>query len=306
MTTRGRFAVSGLGASFLIAAVVAYVLVLLTGDGWLLAIAAISGALPLVDLAWACRAGTVVLTRPSRAVAGQPTPVRCARVGQPAVETDLVATLFGAGGAVRARVHAGCDALVTFLPAGDRGPMPQLRWIADTYGPLGLTARRRHHLDVTPILVHPAAADPLPLLVTAAAAGEGRNTGTDPGSVAAGVRIFRTGDAARSVHWRSTARRGVPVVRADTCELGRSLVVAAGTFTPADEPGLARVAATALQAHAQGIAVTLLSTADRCTPGTAAGILDWFAELRPGATPQVPPGPVLWVTGRPHPPGGTP
>jgi uncharacterized protein (DUF58 family) len=305
MTTRGRFAVSGTGAACLVAAMVAYLLVLATGDGWLLSVVAAGLTLPLVDLAFACRAGGLTLRLPTRAVAGQTVPVRVERTGRWAPETDLVATLFPPSGAVRARVHAGCDATVTAVPAGDRGPLPPLRWMADTYGPLGLTARRRHGTHGTAVLVHPAPADPLPAVLGGLAPGGSAVARSGEEQIPAGVRAFRPGDGARTVHWRSTARRSIPIVRSHTAEQGRGLVVAAGRIANADEEQLARVAATVLAAQARGVPVSLLSGGGVARPATATAALDWFALLTSGSPPHVPAGPVLWVGtgGRPTRPG---
>jgi uncharacterized protein (DUF58 family) len=289
MTTRGRLALSGTGAACWVAAMVAYLLVLLTGDGWLLAVSAAGLALPLVDLGIACRAGGLRLRRPTRAVAGDPTPVRVERTGRRSVETDLVLTLFPQGSPPhRARVHAGCDAAVTTYAASGRGPMPPLRWMADTYGPMGLAARRRHGLDESPVLVHPARAEPVPVALTTAGVGAGGEARHGAGEEPAGVRAFRPGDGPRAVHWRSTARRATPVVLERAVEQAQGLVVAVGRFAAADEPALARAAATVVRCLDRGIPVRLVSAAGEACPLAAPDALDWFALLEPGAAPAEP------------------
>lgn len=295
MTTRGRFALSPSGAACWVAAVSAYLLVLLTGDGWLLAVVAVGLGLPLVDLCFACRAGGLRLLRETRAVAGQQTTVRLERTGRGGVETDLVATVFPPTGAVREQLPAGCDIAALRCPAGTRGPLPLLRWMADTYGPLGLAARRRHGVDTTPGLVHPPPAEPLPFALSIAPSDGGRELRPEAGAVLAGVRSYRTGDSARAVHWRSTARRGVPVVREWSAESGHGLVVAGGWFGPEAEPRLAQVAATVVQVLERGGDITLLDAGTQVRPAAVGEALDWFARLTPAAALAVPAGPVLWV-----------
>ncbi len=302
MTSRGRFALSGLGAACWVSAMVAYLMTLLSGDGWLLAVVAVAFVMPLVDLGFACVAGGLKLHRQTRAVAGLPTAVRLERTGRPRCEGDLVLTVFPPGGPVRGRVPAGADEAVLAHPAGGRGPMAPLRWMADTYGPLGLAARRRHGLDAAAGLVRPARAEPVAAALGGAVAGERRpdpyhGTGPDP----AGVRGWRPGDSAHAVHWRSTARRAVPVVREWTREHGRGLVVVAGRFGPAQEPAIARAAATAAACLARGVPVTLVAAAGTTRPATVEEALDWFALLASAPAPRTPDGPVLWISADPPP-----
>lgn len=292
MTTRGRFALSQAGAACWCAAVVAYLLVLLTGDGWLLAVVAAGLTLPLVDLGFACRADVLRGEREPRAVAGQQATVRLARSRRGGPESDLVATVFPPAGAVRAQVDAGADTAVLRYPAGARGAMPALRWMTDAYGPLGLAARRRHGVDETRGLVHPASAEPLTAPFGGAPPGDGATLRLAMGGVLAGVRGYRTGDSARAVHWRSTARRGVPVVREWSAESGRGLVVAAGRFGPETETRLAQVAATTVAALERGVPVTLVGSGAPVCPVGAGEALDWFALLVGATTAAAPAGPV--------------
>jgi uncharacterized protein (DUF58 family) len=298
VTDRGRFALSQLGAACWVAAVVAYLLSLLTGDGWLLAVTAVGLILPLVDLVFACRGGSLELRRPTRAVAGEPTPVRVQRHGGSGPEGDLVATLLIPGNPVRTRVHAGCDAAVVSYVAAGRGPLPGVRWIADTYGPLGLAARRRHRLEETPVLAYPPRAEPLTVRLTAAGAGSLGEARSGTGPEPSGVRAFRPGDGPRSVHWRSTARRGIPIVRDTATEQAEGLLVAAGRLLAADEPRLARVAATAAGCVTSGIPVRLVNAAGELQPATVTEALDWFALLESGPSPRDVDG-ALWVGGAP-------
>lgn len=305
MTSRGRFAISPLGAGAWLAALVSYALTLLTGDGWLLAVTAAGFTLPLVDLWFGCRAGTVRLVRPTRAVSGARTAVRLERVGASAVAGDLVATLSTPGGSVVGRLPAGSEVTTVSHDAGPRGPMPPLAWIADTYGPLGLAARRRHLVDTTPVLVRPAPADPVSLDAgDEAVAGAGAAARPGPGLTPFGLRDHRPGDPERHVAWRATARRGLPVVREWSPDVAAGLVVVTGTLGPADEPAVARAAATAVTAVGAGRAVTVLTGETTNRPATADAALDLFARLVSAPPPaHVPAGPVLWLAAEPAPPG---
>jgi uncharacterized protein (DUF58 family) len=306
MTTRGRFAISPSGAACWIAAVVAYGLTLLTGDAYLLAVVAVGFTLPLVDLGFACAAGGLRLVRPTRAVAHEQTGVRLERVGTPTVEGDLVATLVVPGGVVTARVCAGCEARVLTYVVGPRGPVPPIRWIADSYGPLGLAARRRHVIDETPVLAVPRRMPVGAAPLGGDPDGDDRASGlVGVGGSPAGIREHRPGDPARHLHWRSTARRGEPIVREWESDAGRQLVVAAGRFGPAQEDALARAAWTAAAAVGDGIPVTLLLGSEVTRPRTPDDVLDAFALLQPGPPPpRVPDGPLLWLSTTPPPHAG--
>ncbi|MGH3743628.1 MAG: DUF58 domain-containing protein [Mycobacteriales bacterium] len=305
MTTRGRYAISPLGAGAWLAALLSYGLTLLTGDGWLLAVTAAAFVLPLVDLGFGCRAGTVRLVRPDRAVSGARTVVRVERVGTPAVAGDLVATLAVPGGPVVGRLPVGCDATSVSHDTGPRGPMPPLAYIADAYGPLGLAARRRHLLDTTPVLVHPAPAEPLPVPAGGDTDVGGGTAGRlGPGLTPAGLRDHRPGDPQRHVAWRATARQGVPVMREWALDADAGLVVVTGTFGPADEPAVARAAATAVAAIRDGRQVTVLSADATGRPVTPGEALDLFARLVSAPAPaHGTPGPVLWLAAEPAPAG---
>lgn len=305
MTTRGRFAISPLGAGAWLAALVAYGLALLTGDGWLLAVTAVGFVLPLVDLGFGCCAGTVRLVRPARAISGSHSVVRVERVGTPAVAGDHVVTLNGPGSPVISHVPVGCGATEVSHDAGPRGPMPPMSWLADAYGPLGLAARRRHLVDTTPVLVHPAVAEALPVPAGDQATADGPTVGVPgQGLMPAGLRDHRPGDAQRHVAWRATARQGVPVVREWASDADAGLVVVTGTFGREDEPAVARAAATVVAAIRVGQPVMVLTAGRTNRPATPDQALDLFARLVSASPPvRVPAGPVLWLAAEPAPAG---
>jgi uncharacterized protein (DUF58 family) len=116
-----------------------------------------------------------------------------------------------------------------------------------------------------------------------------------PGTDVAGVREWRQGDAASSVHWRSTARRGTLVVRERAAATSRHVVVAlaCGSDAPDWEDVIAAAAGACRAAQLAGDRLTLWVWADgetlRPPPvHSVPGLLDWWAaltrsELPPGA-----------------------
>jgi uncharacterized protein (DUF58 family) len=113
-----------------------------------------------------------------------------------------------------------------------------------------------------------------------------------PGTDVAGVREWRSGDAASSVHWRSTARRGTLVVRERAAATARHVVVALACSSDAPdwEDVIAAAAGACRAAQLAGDRLTLWVWADGQTLGpppvqSVPGLLDWWAAL---ATSDVP------------------
>jgi uncharacterized protein (DUF58 family) len=112
--------------------------------------------------------------------------------------------------------------------------------------------------------------------------------GLDP----AGIRDWRPGDSTRQVHWRSTARRGHPVVVEREEERGpRLAVVVTGPARAPDwERLVAAVAATAVDAAGRGRPVALLAGQPglgAVYDGSATALLDWCAALVDPGPPDV-------------------
>ncbi|MBL8729504.1 MAG: DUF58 domain-containing protein [Planctomycetes bacterium] len=106
---------------------------------------------------------------------------------------------------------------------------------------------------------------PPPSLATAATSRRSQthgrhHDGTQPATVA-GLRPFRTGDAVRDVHWKATARRGVPIVKEREAEAGDARTVVVDRRASADEleRDLAAATAAVLSAAAAGPGVRLVS-----------------------------------------------
>ncbi len=107
-----------------------------------------------------------------------------------------------------------------------------------------------------------------------------------PGTDVAGVREWRAGDAASSVHWRSTARRGTLVVRERAAATSRHVVVALACSSDAPdwEDVIAAAAGACRAAQLAGDRLTLWVWANGKTLGpppvqSVPGLLDWWAVL---------------------------
>jgi uncharacterized protein (DUF58 family) len=81
--------------------------------------------------------------------------------------------------------------------------------------PFGLIQRAREIADPAELIVYPALILPPVSLVRALPArpGAGRDRARSRQGEFAGLRAYRDGDDARDIHWRSSARRGIPLVR---------------------------------------------------------------------------------------------
>jgi hypothetical protein len=101
---------------------------------------------------------------------------------------------------------------------------------------------------------------------------------------------MRSGDSARAVHWRSSARRGRLVVleRETPYGGGVGVVVAGRAADPGWEPLVTATASAALAALADGRPVTLVARQPglaRLTTSDPTAALDWFAALTDPAWP---------------------
>jgi uncharacterized protein (DUF58 family) len=179
----------------------------------------------------------------------------------------------------------------------------------EAYSPLGGFVRRSRisHKFAAPRWVHPAPVAPIPIPDTALgastdAAGSSRS---GPGIEFFGIREWRSGDSASSVHWRASARRNQLVVMDRERPAKAALVVVVGPATagPSWEHAVARAAATAVAARRSGQPVTLVCGAATATPESRNDVLDWFAEL--GETPAADSDDPIAGALRAHGPGAT-
>ena len=158
----------------------------------------------------------------------------------------------------------------------------------EAHSPLGGFVRRGRFTFTPTQWVHPAPAPPVPLpdLALGAESGAEGSGRAGHGTELYGIREWRSGDAASSVHWRASARRNQLIVMDRERPSHAAVVVLVGAATPGPdwELAVARSAATALAALRQGRSVTLMCGQDALRPTTRRDALDWFAAL--GDTPN--------------------
>lgn len=108
-----------------------------------------------------------------------------------------------------------------------------------------------------------------------------------------GLREYRPGEDQRLIHWKSTARRGEPVVRETEARQRRALLIVFDNRAPVDEPsadhrerfeeGIRHLAGLAHALRRRGYRLQLATTDDHVVPETAGDIeplLRHLATLR--------------------------
>lgn len=180
--------------------------------------------------------------------------------------------------------------------------------------PLGLVAVTRLVPLAGTYLVYPVGPrlTALPWLAPAgASAGQQRLVDDRTGQLIRGVREYRSGDAWREIHWRTTARLGTPHVRETEQDQGEALILMldlrASIHTEASLEHLVTLAASLVaHAEAEGRPVRLLTQPEAtptgeqmgpAEPGAPAGFEAWAWLARAKATaievPHGVPGAVL-------------
>jgi uncharacterized protein (DUF58 family) len=165
------------------------------------------------------------------------------------------------------------------------------RFVVVSTAPLGLLKATQVVEGRQRLIVHPAPVPASVVLPDAGTAADGDAAPSRAGLDPAGIRDWRPGDPARHVHWRSTARRGRPVVvEREQARAARLAVVVTGPAAAPDwERLVAAVAATAVDALGRGRPVALLAAQPgldvRCE-GPATVLLDWCAALLDPAPPD--------------------
>lgn len=146
------------------------------------------------------------------------------------------------------------------------------------------------------VLPRPGVADPdgLRRWVARQAGGEGRarkalrRVTTDRAEVR-GVRAYRDGDPIRDLHWRTTARRGEPMVREYDAAPSPELVLVVEAWAPADPAPADRARLEAALSLAVTIAVTWRHAFDSpvtvVVPGRGAATATSEEDLREALTP---------------------
>ena len=146
--------------------------------------------------------------------------------------------------------------------------------------PFGLVPRTRAVADADELLVYPA------LIPAPEALLRGLPAHPAPGAIVApsrqgefrGLRAFRAGDDPRDIHWRTSARRGIPLVRENEDEEAREATVvldnspdAAADAGGVRARGLARRRASASSSRTAGSASASPCAAARCRADVGRG-----------------------------------
>jgi uncharacterized protein (DUF58 family) len=184
----------------------------------------------------------VALEVPADAVAGETMTIGVHVTSLlPQLRTVTLLALDGSTHAVEKRGHANVR-----VEVGRRGMVRQIPVDVRAGLPLGvIRTARRFRIE----LPTPLAIAPVPAVVSLI-----DTLGEDPTSDVRGVRAYVPGDAARLVHWRSTARRGELMVRElESAQLlrGANLQVRVTLAEDADR-------ADATASHAAGLAIAAL------------------------------------------------
>lgn len=148
------------------------------------------------------------------------------------------------------------------------------------------------------LVVAPAAAIPVPVVLSRVTGVLARSRPARGGQDLAGLRPWRSGDESREVHWRASARRGrLVVAEREEPPGGRCVLAVVGELhTQHDEDRLAQLIATCERQRALGVPCDVLAwpapepTAPHgqpsLAPATSAGLLEWAAALRTLTTPS--------------------
>lgn len=193
-----------------------------------------------------------------------------------------------------------------FLPTRGRFELPGVQ--VSTRFPFGFFEKSRLFDAPAHLIVFPS---PLPapdwLGQLDAHHGEARRNKRGPGEDFFGLRDYRPGEDQRSIHWKSTARRGAPVVRETEMRERRAIAIILDNRAPSDhlspsteahlERGLRHLAGLFQHLASRGYIVSLYSC-DLRSPGEAPTELNQILhhlaliELRPAsAAPPLAPNP---------------
>ena len=164
--------------------------------------------------------------------------------------------------------------------------------------PFGLVQKSRDLANATEVIVYPALVPVSPAVLRGLPVrhgGNGQRWRSRDGDFF-GLRDFRPGDDPRDIHWRTTARRGVPFVRENEDDEGSEAAVvldnAAGAAPEAFEEAVSQAASYALALLGRGLRVSLVlrgaTLAADVGPAQATRILRTLALVEPA-----PPGTAL-------------
>lgn len=273
----------------LVGALVMYLLVKVVGGAWLSLASTALLVLPVVALLLPARLDRLVVVRRAdeRVHAGQDLVVSLTirndgrRTTAPLCLHDVSDGLAPVSIAVPA-LRGGSEATVSVPRAAiRRGVFEAGTAVLVSSAPLGLMQVERK-VDVSGrLVVHPVVEQ-----VRREAGGATRLAGEIPlplpgvGTEVLGLRDWRSGDSARAVSARASARHGRPLVLERERDSGSALVLLAGGpgRGPAWEVAVSRGASLALAALVEGTPPVLLGAAPPARMDRA-GVLDWFAGV---------------------------
>lgn len=276
----------------LIAAPVLGVLSVMTVDSWLLLLAGASLGLAIAAILLRPRLADLDVTvdMPVRAELGQPVTSRIVlrNIGRHSTPLTLVthrvAGLADLTFVVDGLPRGGSAEVVVERTATARGCTEVSHAVLSSAAPLGLVTTEALIELSTPMTVHPTLV-PVRLPLLRSTDGEGGVPEPDRSGVDVhGIREWRSGDGARQVHWRSTARRGRLVVLEREAPHGGSLVVlvAGPSGHPYWESLVSVVASLSAAASQRGHVVSLYASQSGIRPVTSGQrleLLDWCAAL---------------------------
>ncbi|MDT7537797.1 MAG: protein-glutamine gamma-glutamyltransferase [Actinomycetota bacterium] len=273
----------------LLAAAVLYLPARLAGGAWLALAASAALVLPLVALLLPARfEGISVRREPAaRGRAGRPLDVVLtirnggARTTSPLRLRDLSPELSEVVLAVPSLRPQEEVSISLGRTAVHRGVFDNGAATLASTAPLGVLVRTREVPVEGEVIVHPEVRRvPRALGAMVHLAGEIPLASAGVGTEVLGLRDWRSGDSARSVAARATARHGRPLVLEREREAGSGLVLIAGGpgSGPSWEAAVADGASLALEALADGTIPVLLGPPP---PGRLdrTGVLDWFAGV---------------------------
>ena len=291
----------------LLAAPVLGVLSVMTVDSWLLLLAGASLGLGIAAILLRPRLSDldVTVTMPARAELGQPVTTRLVIRNTGRRATPLTRLTHQVAGLSDVTV------LVDTLPRGAladvtverfavaRGRTRSSLVLLSSSAPLGLVTTDARAELATVMTVHPAL---LPVRLPPDRSGGTESTQAAPdrsGVDVHGIREWRTGDEARQVHWRSTARRGrLVVLEREAPRGGTVTMLVAGLAAHAGWEGLVTlVASTGVAALETGRPVTLLADQEgqsqhsqhsQLSTTHRLDLLDWCAGLDTSVLPRRP------------------
>jgi uncharacterized protein (DUF58 family) len=178
-----------------------------------------------------------------------------------------------------------CVAAKLTHTATERKSAAERAFVATSTAPFGLRSAAAVDVIRQPMIVHPAPVAPALVQVFGGGGGDAATTVVSrSGLDVHGIRDFRFGDAARDVHWRTTARRGRLVVLEREEQLDRTVVmlIAGAGMEPDWEPLVARAASTAVALARAGSPVFLVSGQSDLASVVSKRpmeLLDWYAAL---------------------------